>query len=509
LLARLTGWRADLAALGLGMLSAAALPPVYALPVLLVAVPGLLALIEAARGAGGAFRRAWVFSFGNHLLGLYWITEAILFEAARLWWAVPLAVPALAALLALFVAAPVCLCKFARAGWPRVLALAGAWVLGDVARQFVATGFPWNPWGSVWEFPGPAGDAFIQVAAFVGVHGMTWATLVLAALPTLGRRFWAAGAAAVALWAGLGLWRLQTPAPPAPGVTIVLVQGDVEQSLKWDRTLAVEHFRRYLDLTRKAVADAGGGDAVVVWPESATGPFLLADDPGARAAIAQAAGGHVALAGSARFDAQGRPRNSLMEVLPDGSIADEYDKWHLVPFGEFQPSWFLLPMQVVPGGGFAAGDGPKTLAIPGAPPAGALICYEAIYTAEMVDEAHRPAWLVNVTNDAWFGNSSGPRQHLAGVRLRAVEEGLPLMRAANTGITAGFDAFGRELGRLPMNEQGTLSLALPGFLPATIYSRLGLAIPLVLAVASLVAGVGGRRFRARTRSRFVEKSRAL
>ena len=126
----------------------------------------------------------------------------------------------------------------------------------------------------------------------------------------------------------------------------------------------------------------------------------------------------------------------------------------------------------------------------------------------MVDEAHRPEWLVNVTNDAWFGNSSGPRQHLAGVRLRAVEEGLPLMRAANTGITAGFDAFGREIARLPMNQEGVLTLALPGFLPPTVYSRGGLAIPVVLAAASLVAGVGARGLRSRSRSRFVEKSRA-
>lgn len=505
MLGRLQGWRADLAALGLGMLSAAALPPVYALPVLLVAVPGLLALIGGARGVGGAFRRAWVFSFGNHLLGLYWITEAILFEAARLWWAVPLAVPALAALLAVFVAAPVCLARLAAPGWPRVLAVAGAWVLGDMGRQFFATGFPWNPWGSVWEFPGVPGDVFIQLGAYVGVHGMTWATLLLASLPALGWRSRAGGAVAVAAWAALGLWRLDQPAPPAPGVRVVLAQGDVAQSMKWDRGLAIEHFRRYLDLTARGVAEAGGGPTVVVWPESAS-PFLLADDPAARAAIAKAAGGHVVLAGSVRYDGDGRPRNSLLEVLPDGAVADMYDKWHLVPFGEFQPSWFPLPMQVVPGGGFAAGAGPKTLTLPEAPPAGALICYEAIYSAEMVDEADRPAWLVNVTNDAWFGNSSGPRQHLAGVRLRAAEEGLPLLRAANTGITAGFDAFGRELGRLPMNRQDVLVLALPGRLPPTFYARAGLAVPLALATSSMFAGLFATWIRRRRTLGYVPKT---
>src|ERR1700722_3278707 len=154
----LRGFRADLAALGLGALSAAALPPVHAIPVLLVAVPGLLALIDGARGPAVAARRGWWFGFGHHLFGLYWITEAILFEADRFWWLVPLAVPATAAGLAIFIAVAVSIARLAPAGWPRVLALAGAWVLTDLARQFVLTGFPWNPWGSVWEMPGILGD---------------------------------------------------------------------------------------------------------------------------------------------------------------------------------------------------------------------------------------------------------------------------------------------------------------------------------------------------------------
>jgi apolipoprotein N-acyltransferase len=205
-----------------------------------------------------------------------------------------------------------------------------------------------------------------------------------------------------------------------------------------------------------------------------------------------------ALVGSVRFDAAGRPRNSLMALLGAGPPAAIYDKWHLVPFGEYEPSWFPLAFQVVPGGGFASGPGPATLHVPGLPPVGALICYEAIFPGQVVDEADRPDWLVNVTNDAWFGNSTGPRQHLAAARMRAVEEGLPLMRAANTGITAGFDAFGHELGRLGMGQPGVRVLALPGRLPPTPFARFGLAVPAGLAVLVLLAGslpatLAGRR----------------
>ena len=491
-LSGLRGWRAGAAAAALGAVSAAALPPVHAIPVLLVAVPGLLALIGGSAGVREAGWRGFWFGFGQHVLGLYWITEAILVESARFWWLVPLAVPALAAVLALFIALPCAISRLAPAGWRRAATLAGLWVLADLARQFVGSGFPWNPLGSAWAVPGPFGDVALQPAAWVGVHGLTLLTLALAATPALGRCAMAAGILTLALWAGAGaarLW-LAVPAPP-PGLAVVLVQGNVPQGHKWDRAFALETFERYLALTRagmaRLAAEHPGRPAAVVWPESAS-PFLLAQDAGARAEIAAAAGAP-ALVGTVRFDALRRPRNSLVAVLGDGPPAAIYDKWHLVPFGEYQPGWLPLVIPVVPGGGFDRGPGPRTLHVNGLPPAGVLICYEAIFPAQVTDAADRPDWLVNVTNDAWFGNSTGPRQHLAAARLRAVEEGLPLMRAANTGISAGFDGFGRELGRLGMNRAGVLVLELPGALPATPFARLGLAVPLALGVAVAFAGL--------------------
>jgi apolipoprotein N-acyltransferase len=226
---------------------------------------------------------------------------------------------------------------------------------------------------------------------------------------------------------------------------------------------------------------------------------LLQTDGEARALIAEAANGATALVGSVRFDDGDHPRNSVFALGAGGALEAVYDKWHLVPFGEYQPDWLPVGIQVVPGGGFARGPGPRTLHIPGLPPVGALICYEAIFSAQVVDESDRPAWMVNVTNDAWFGNSAGPRQHLAAARLRAVEEGLPLMRAANTGISAGFDAKGHELGHLDMQTTGFLALQLPAPVALPLYARLGLLLPggvSILAVATgLTGNPGWRRVR--------------
>ncbi len=468
-----------------------ALPPVHAIPVLLLTVPSLLWLIQTARRPALAARRGWWFGFGLYVAGLYWITEAILIEAARFWWLVPFAVPGVAAVLALFTAAAAAITRLARPGWPAALTLAGAWVLTDLARQFVATGFPWNPLGSAWEFPGAVGDIFIQPASLVGVHGLTFATVLLAATPLLSWRWRLSGVAVLLLWLGFGVFRLRQDPPPAPDVTVLLVQGNIAQGQKWDQALVVEIFRHYLTLTRDAVAGAGGGPAVVVWPETAS-PALLETDAPARELIARAAGNNQALIGAVRFDASGRPRNSLFALRPGGEIEGIYDKAHLVPFGEYQPDWLPLGVQVVPGGGFARGPGPRTLHLPGLPPVGALICYEAIFPDQVIDQTDRPAWMINVTNDAWFGNSAGPRQHLAAARLRAVEEGLPLLRAANTGISAAFDARGHELARLGMRQTGVVAVRLPGALPVPFYTRIGLVLPALAGALAIFFGLSRR-----------------
>lgn len=472
----------------LGAASALALPPFFLVPVLVLTVPGLLALLAAAQTWRRALWLGFCFGFAHDIAGFYWITDAILVRAGTFWWLVPFATPGVALLLAPFIAVSVLAAWFAPPGWRRVLVLAGAWTLADLARQFIGTGFPWNPWGSVWAAPTAWGDVMQQPAAWIGTPGLTLLTVLLAGLPALGRRGIAAGVAVLVVWAGLGAWRLHRPPPKAPGITVATVQGDIAEDQKFDAARAAAIFTTYLRLTEEAARQIHGG-GVIIWPETAS-PYLLGRDANARAAIAAAAGGLPVFAGSISFGPDGRPRNTLYALLGPGPPLARYDKRHLVPFGEYQPSW--LPLQIVPGGGFEPGHRFETWHLPGLPPVGPLICYEAIFPAQVVDEADRPAWLVNVTNDAWFGNSTGPRQHLAAARLRAVEEGLPLVRAANSGISAVFDAFGRQVARLGLNRRGVLLAALPGPLPRTLFAREGLAIPFGLGLLLLVVAIPWR-----------------
>ncbi len=480
------------------MLSAFALPSLNIVPLLLVAFPALLALIEAAPRGGrvswAAARRGFCFGFGQHLVGLYWITSAILIMAADFWWFVPIAVPLLSATLALFIAVPVALARRIPPGLPRILVLAGLWVAGEILRQYVGGGFPWNPLGSVWASPGDtmldaAGLVMTQPAAWIGTPGLSLFTVLLACLPSLGRRGALAAAALLGLWIVSGEALLARPEPLAAGFDALLVQGNVAETAKHDPSWYPATFRRYLAMTRDGL-DAGAAPhrpTVVVWPETAS-PYLLTEDGPARQAVAAASAGAIAsLVGTLRFDAANHVYNSLVAVLPDGSLGGVYDKANLVTFGEYSPPW--LPFHIAPGT-MQPGPGARTLHVPGLPSFAPMICYEAIFPGEVVDRRDRPGFMVNITNDAWFGDSTGPRQHLQAARLRAVEEGLPLIRAANTGISAGFDAYGRELARLGLARQGVLRVAMPGALAPTPFARFGLICPSVLALAACLAGLG-------------------
>ena len=498
-IAGLAGWRALLAAFALGALAALALPPVHAVPVLLLSVPGLLALLGAARGWRQAAALGFAWGWGHHLAGVYWVTHAILVDAATWWWLVPLAAPGLALPLAAFCVPPALLARALPAGWPRLLGFAGAFVLAELARGVLFTGFPWNLMGTVWAF----GALPVQAASVVGVHGLSLLTLLLAGLPSLGRvRPMLAGAAVLALLAGFGAWRLADGSAVASGqppVEVLLVQGNVQQSMKWAPEERAAIFDRYLRLTRDALTHAGrvlepGSEILVIWPETAS-PFLLAQDPEARRMVAAVLSAVPAtlLAGTVRadWDAAGRLErvfNSLVALDAAGEVVALYDKAHLVPFGEYMPLSGLLPVRLAAGGmDFSAGPGPVTLRAPGVPPFGALICYEVIFPGA-VTPAPRPHWLVNITNDAWFGHSAGPWQHLAAARLRAVEEGLPLARAAQTGISTLFDAYGRRAGLLPLGVEGTLRVPLPAALPPPIFARTGLVLPFGLSILIVLLG---------------------
>jgi len=490
------GWRALVTAFGLGALASLAMPPLHLIPLLLVALPGLLVLLGKAGGWKRAALIGWAFGWGHQVVGLYWITYSILTEAERLWWLVPLAVPLLALWMGIYTVIPAILAWRAAPGWPRVLVLAGGWVAAEFVRGWAFTGFPWNLLGSAWAFAALP----VQGAAWIGVHGLSLVTVILACTPLLGRRGLAGGAVALLAFGGFGLARL-LPAEPDPlPVTLVLVQGNVAQETKWRAETRVPIFRRYVELSRDgieaAAREAPGTRPVVIWPETAS-PFLLAEDAEARRVAASVLPPEgLLLAGTVRVDRgpDGQPRNlynSLVALGPDGAISATYDKAHLVPFGEYMPLSGLLPIRVIRGGvDFAPGPGPVAMPLPGLPAAAPLICYEVIFPGAVVG-AERPGWLLNVTNDAWFGISAGPHQHLAAARLRAVEEGLPLARAAQTGISAGFDSRGREITRLPLGETGIALSPLPRAGAPTPFSRLGLLIPALLAGLALLGGLLG------------------
>lgn len=496
-LAARRGWRAFVTAAALGALAALALPPVHAVPVLLLALPGLLAMIGAAPGWKRAFWLGFAWGWGFFAAGLYWITYAILTEVERFWWLVPIAVPALALPLAAFVAGPAALAWRARAGWPRVLVFAGAWVLFEMVRGWAFTGFPWNLLGTVWAF----GALPVQAAAWVGVHGLSLATVLIAATPMLGRRAMLGGAAALVGFGVFGLVRLWPQEPPGPPVGILIVQGNIAQELKWREEQRIPILRRYIDGTREAALAAlrqlpEDHRLVVIWPETAV-PFLLADDAQVRQLVAGALPQRaMLLSGSVRAERgpDGRVQrvfNSLVAIDPAGEVRGLSDKVHLVPFGEYMPLSGLLPVRLVQGGmNFTPGAALHTVRAGWVPPFVGLVCYEVIFPGAVVPP-ERPEWIVNVTNDAWFGVSAGPWQHLAASRLRAVEEGLPLARAAQTGISAVFDARGREVGRTALGETGILMAPLPAAGAPTPFSRLGTAIAAILA--GLVFAFGWRK----------------
>jgi len=491
-------------ALIFGLLAGLALPPFYLLPVLWVSLPGLLWLIGRAASWRQAALVGLAFGFGLNCLGLYWITEPILIEAAQFWWLVPFATPGLALAVGVFIAVPAALAWLVPRGLPRILVLAGAWTLADLALQFVLTGFPWNFWGSDVGVPGRLGTLLIQPAAWIGVLGLTLALVFVASLPALGRRGLAASVVLMLAWAGAGALRLGAAHPVKPAAMVGLIQADGTAEFVATREAAVALFRRYLALSAEAVAKARAEHPdlpiVLLWPETAS-PFFLQTDVGARQAIAETVGPDVTvITGMLRFGPHDTIYNSIGVVRGPGPLIATYDKWHLVPFGEYEPAW--MPLQILPGQGFTPGTGPKTLHLPGLPPVDPIICYESVFSGQIVREGDRPDWIALVTNDAWFGDSSGPRQHLAAGRARAVEEGMPLARAANTGISALFDASGRELGRIGMDRQGVFVAPLPGELPPTVFSRLGLWAPGVLALLTLLLGTGlgwWRRHSARPR----------
>jgi apolipoprotein N-acyltransferase len=505
-----------------GAAAALAHPPFGLLPGL-AGYGLLLALVDRAPTIRSAFWRAFVAGAAYFAISCWWIAEAFLVDAAEQGWMAPIAVALVAAGLGLFWGAAGAVYRRLR---PRdsllkALVFAGVFSLLEWLRGHVLTGFPWNLPGETWK----AGSAPSQAAALVGAYGLTWITLAaaaaLAAPFAFGRRrttwgVFAGGVIAIAALYGYGLARLAHTVPVNPSAAIVrIVQADVRQEAKYDADKFQSIVERYLRLTALP-PQRGRAPAIVIWPEGAlpaAANDLLAPGAWTYPAIVKALQpGQILLMGGYRVGETSSIRpiyyNSLLALRRDGDALKAvglYDKFRLVPFGEFMPMEPLMTAigfkkMVHVGDGFTPGPQPQPLSVPGAPRMQPLICYESLFPGLAREGARlgggRAQWIVNISNDAWFGQTSGPWQHLNLASYRAIEEGLPIVRATPTGVSAMIDAYGRvEPGEvLGLGAQGVIDAPLPPALASTPFSRWGeTGFWLLLALSAAALAPATRR----------------
>jgi apolipoprotein N-acyltransferase len=509
------GWKRAAIAFVAGAASALAMAPINAWPILFVTFPVMIWLIDGA-GAGrlggipAAALSGWWFGFGYFIAGLYWIGFAFLVDAETFAWLLPFAVAGLPALLALFMALGFGL---ARLIWSRdasrILALAASLTLSEWLRGHILSGFPWNTFGYALTEP----LALAQTASLIGIWGLTFLAVAIFASPAvliddrgITRRPWLPLAASLAVLIAMGAYgavRLSShPTHLVDKVKLRLMQPDLQQDVKFNYSAKKAVMEKYLALSDRSTGPHSTGvkdTTILIWPESAF-PFFLAREADAMAQIADfLPPGTTLITGAVRppdLPAGAkitRAYNSIYVIGNDGTVLSVYDKLHLVPFGEYLP--FQSAMEKLGfvqltkmRGGFIPGTRRRVMEIPNAPQVLPLICYEAIFSGAIVPRGERPGWIVNVTNDGWFGISSGPYQHLQQARLRAIEEGLPLVRAANTGISAVIDPVGRVVAHLTLGNEGVLDSGLPAAIAPPPFTRTGdIPAAILAAVSALVA----------------------
>lgn len=517
------GWRRRAIAFFAGAVGALALAPINFFPAMFVTMSLSVWLIDGSvqaskgasfhgispmRSARAAAIDGWFLGFGYFLAGLWWLGSAFLVEADKFAWAIPFAVAGLPAVLACFTAAGFALARLLwSTGSGRIFALAFGLGATEWLRGYVATGFPWNSFGMALG----SHAVLAQPAALVGLYGLTFLSIIIFAAPACmsdigrdGRRalgmpiFALALLGAIAAGGALRLW--SATSDTVPGVKLRLMQPNLPQDAKFRSDNKDAILQHYLSLSDRATSPETTGVSDVthlIWPESAF-PFLLSRDAGTLARLgAFLTPSTLLITGAARAEEPLRAQrlmgemdlnyfNSVQVLNPTGEIIATYDKAHLVPFGEYVPFASVLEqlgvrhLVHIPGG-FEAATHRQLLDIPGLPLTSALVCYEAIFPGDAVPAyAERPGLLLNVTNDGWFGATFGPYQHLSQARLRAIEEGLPLVRVANTGISAVIDGYGRIWRELPLNVEGVIDSKLPRALAPTPFSRNAFLGPFLL-----------------------------
>ncbi len=460
-------------------------------PLALVGLAGLFGLYRAAMTPARAFWTGWAGGAGYFAVALHWIVEPFFVDIARHGWMAPFALVFLAGGLALFWGLGFALARWLGGPPGRgALAWIAALTLAEMARAYVFTGFPWALPGYLWA-PSPAAIH----AALIGPYGLTAAALATGValwllLSPRHRRAALAGLALAGLFIATG-WGLGRPVPPAADAPVIrLVQPNAPQHQKWDPAHIRRFFDRQLGFTAAPTADNAPPPDLVIWPETAI-PWFLDNAGAALELISDMAGDRPVVLGLRRLD-RARLLNSLVVLGPDGGTHALYDKHHLVPFGEYMPLGNLAARVGLTGFandqgfGYSPGPGPRLVDLPGIGPALPLICYEAVFPHDVGAAPARPRLLLQITNDAWFGRFSGPFQHLQQAQMRAIEQGLPMARVANTGVSAMIGPRGHITARIALGEAGFTDAALPPALPPTPYARTGDA-PLALLLTLILA----------------------
>jgi apolipoprotein N-acyltransferase len=523
---QLAGWRRNLFAFVLGVCATLTLAPFYFFPLIIPAYGGLLILVQSAKSRKRAFADGWWWGWGFYISGLYWFCVALLTEPEKFAWAIPFSLFGLNAIIAiyqgiacwlfyLFMGKNVIPCevegslqnnqknndeilrlhlRFAQddklLNIANCLAFSLIWLLIEYARGHLFSGFPWNLAGYSFAFS----DASLQLASIFGAYLLTFFAVLLGASATLIRTNKVFVLSVWGVFAGLVIWgnlRLDNAVEgEKTGAVLRLVQANILQPHKWDPKLQQQNLEEYIKLTR---SDGLEKITHVIWPETAT-PFVLRSDTSLAYGLGKMLPeGATLITGALRSDGEGEDRqyyNSVVMIDNGGFIIGNYDKHALVPFGEFLPLRFLIPKSLkLPVGDkdFSEGDGVKTLKWQGLPPVSVLVCYEGIFPEYAVDNNNRPEWMLNVTNDAWFGMSTGPYQHFAMSRMRSVEQGMPLVRVANTGITAYIDEFGRIREQMGLETKGILDVSLSrSTLNGTIYTTYDRIIGFITICFSII-----------------------
>lgn len=485
------------AMIALGALSATGFAPLDLWPVTLICFALLIAATARAGTLRQALGRGYWFGVGHFTVGLNWIAHAFTFQdkmPAQLGY---LAVVLLSLYLAVYPALAAGLAwRFGRGDSARIVPVfAAGWIVTEWLRATMFTGFAWNPLGVVWLPLLPVAESARWIGTF-GLGGL--AVIAAGGLLLLFERRWKAGAIAIAAILVAALAALQSQPKGPDGPLVRVVQPNIPQQEKEGAAYDRANFRKLAGLS----GSPGIAPRLILWPEAAI-PEFIEFEPYARLRIASLLGPRdMLLAGGVSLigDDQNRviaARNSLFALTPDGRITGRYDKSHLVPYGEYLPMRPILSAiglsRLVPGDlDFWPGPGPQSLEIPGFGKVGMQICYEIIFPGHVIDEGNRPLFLFNPSNDAWFG-AWGPPQHLAQARLRAIEDGVPVVRSTPTGISAVVDTNGVILQRIPRDTGGYIEMRVPPLAPPTLFARMGNLLSLALALLLAALAVAMRR----------------